>query len=170
MKKVIVSLSALLLIVGATKAQDKNNEGFHFGAGIQVAIPTGDLGDVAGVGFGPKIQGEFKVSENFSVVGAASYNFFTKKNEVSTTVLPIQAGIRYYIASGFFVGAEVGYTNVHTKVTFAGQSASGSTGAFSYNPHIGYDLGTIQLELGYNAASKNGSTLSFLGLSGVYKF
>jgi hypothetical protein len=168
MKKVLLSAAALVVIAFSTKAQDKKDaEGFHFGAGINVSIPVGDLGDVAGVGFGPRIQGEYRASEHFSVLGSLSYNFFSKKNEVSVTTLPVQAGARFYTSSGFFLGAELGYMNVHTKITGFG-SASG--GAFSYHPHIGYDLEHVQFTLGYQAASKDGSTTSYVGVGGVYKF
>ena len=60
----------------------------------------------------------------------------------------------------FFVGGQIGYG-------FFTGDASG--GGFAYKPQIGYNASSFQLALSYNAVSDN-STISWLGLSGIFKF
>ena len=170
MKKILLSAALLMGVVFSSQAQEGGKEGFHFGAGIDVALPVGDLGDIGGVGFGPKVQGEYRVSENFGAGLSVAYTFFTKKNEISTSALPVLAHGRYYTSGGFFAGVGLGVTSNTQKFDFGGTSVSGTTSAFTYEPHIGYELPSIQLSLGYYGSSKNGGTLAYLGLSGVYVF
>ena len=75
--------------------------------------------------------------------------------------IPILAGVRVYPSTNFFIGAKVGYGIL---------TGDGSTGAFNYEPQIGYNGTKIQVAVGYNGLSKDGGTLSHLGLSAIYKF
>lgn len=76
--------------------------------------------------------------------------------------IPILAGVRVYPSPNFFIGAKAGYG----ILTGNGESE----GAFNYEPQIGYNGTKFQLALGYNGLSKDGSTMSHLGLSAIYKF
>ena len=75
--------------------------------------------------------------------------------------IPVLAGVRVYPSPTFFIGAKVGY-----GILTGGGSSSG---AFNYEPQIGYNGTKFQLALGYNALS-DGGTIGHLGLSAIYKF
>jgi hypothetical protein len=164
MKKVVL-LFAVVIAAVSLQAQDKKN--LTLGVGVTVALPMGDLADGAGVGFGPKVQAEYMFTENVSGLASVGYNFFTEKDGVTFSTLPVQVGGRYHFTGGFFAGVELGYMNLHSKFTGGG---SNSGGGFAFNPHVGYDLPKIQLALGYQSATDDGFTASYLGLSGIYKF
>lgn len=168
MKKLFLlfSFTALLIVV---KAQDQTTSttGFHFAAGVNLGLPIGDFGDISSFGIGVEAQPEYNVSDAFSIVGSAGYtSFFGKKiagiKIDNVGLIPILAGVRYYVAPQFFIGAKAGIG----ILTGSGDSES----AFDYQPQIGYNADKFQVNLGYNGLSKNGETLSNLSLSLLYKF
>lgn len=147
-------------------------EGFTFGAGIRLALPIGDFGDTHSFGIGGELQGEYFFSEKVSGVITSGYtSFFGKDYDVpgfgtikveSVGYIPILAGVRVYPSAQFFIGAQAGYG----ILTGGGDSE----GAFNYQPQIGFNGSKVQVALSYNGLSKDGSTLSHIGLTAIYKF
>jgi hypothetical protein len=80
----------------------------------------------------------------------------------SVGLIPILVGPRYYATENFFVGAQIGLGILTGSGT--------STSAFDYYPQIGYNAEPVQVVLGYNGLSKNGETLSHIGLTVFYTF
>jgi hypothetical protein len=170
MKKLF--LAASFIIAGFISANAQPSEGFTFGAGIRLGLPIGDFGDVSSFGVGAELQGEYGFSDMVSGVGTIGYtNFFGKDYDVpglgtikgeSTGYIPILVGARVYPSTSFFIGAQLGYG----ILTGNGESS----GAFNYQPQIGYNGERFQLALNYNGLSKDGSTLSHIGLTGIFKF
>jgi|SRR5688572_29678560 hypothetical protein len=141
------------------------NAQFQFGAGVVAGLPIGDFDAVSSFVVGGELQGEYKFSEKASGVATISYNHFLGKDlgggiKVSFGAVPILVGARVYPSEQFFIGAQVGYG-------FTTGDLSGS--GFAYKPQIGYNAGSFQLAASYNAISDNG-TLSWIGLSGIFKF
>ncbi|HVX27781.1 MAG TPA: outer membrane beta-barrel protein [Parafilimonas sp.] len=167
MKKLTLLFSFALFIIAAKAQDDKSTKDFHFAAGIDLALPTGDFNDTHSFGLGVQLQPEYNLSSLFSVYGSIGYtSFFGKKFDGvkidNVGLIPILAGVRVYPAPQFFAGAKFGLG----ILTGGGDSES----AFDYQPQIGYNADQFQIALGYNGLSKNGATLSNLNLSFLYKF
>ncbi|HEV7780187.1 MAG TPA: hypothetical protein VGO58_02925 [Chitinophagaceae bacterium] len=169
MKKLI--LSATLVVAGFIGINAQAPDGFQFGAGIRAALPVGDMSESQSFGVGAEVQGEYGFSEKFSGVVTSGYTqFFGKKVTIlgvevdfdGVGYVPFLAGIRYYAGSSFFIGAQAGYGLFMAN--------GNSEGAFNYQPQVGYNGSNFQVALNYNALSKNGSTNSHIGLTGIFKF
>jgi hypothetical protein len=153
-------LIGTFLIAGfiGTNAQ----EGFRFGAGPRLALPLGTFGDFYSFGAGVDVEAEYGFSEKFSGVFTTGYtNFFGKSGIDAVGYVPFLAGVRVYPSTGFFIGAQVGYGLL---------TGNGSSGAFNYQPQVGYTADNYQLALNYNSLSKNGGSTSHIALTGIYKF
>lgn len=170
MKKILLAMS-IVAVSFAANAQ-KNEGGFHVAGGVHVGLPIGDFGDVSSFGIGAQLQGEYMFAESVSGTITTGYTSFMGK-EVdlgaggkykypATGYVPILAGVRFYAAPSFFIGAKLGYG----LLTGSGDSE----GAFNYQPEIGYNAEKFQVAVGYNALSKNGSSLAHIGLTAMYKF
>jgi len=170
MKKLV--LIATFVVAGFIGAYAQPAEGFTFGAGIRLGLPIGDFGDFSSFGVGAELQGEFGFSDMVSGVVTTGYtSFFGKDYDIpglgtiegeSTGYIPILVGARVYPSANFFIGAQIGYG----LLTGGGDSE----GAFNYQPQIGYNAEKFQLALNYNSLSKDGSSVSHIGLTGIFKF
>ena len=161
MKKLL--LVAVITIAGFTGAYAQPTEGFTFGAGIRLGLPIGDFSDFSSFGVGGELLGEYGFSDMVSGVISTGYTSFFGKDDLDATgYIPILVGARVYPSTNFFIGAQVGYG----ILTGGGESE----GAFNYQPQIGYNASNFQLALNYNGLSKDGSTLSHLGLTAIFKF
>jgi hypothetical protein len=168
MKKLLfVTMFAIAGFIGA-KAQS----GFHFGVGVNLGLPIGDMGDISSFGIGVEAQGEYMFSDMFSgVINTGYTSFFGKTVDVAgygsvkydaLGLIPILAGVRVYPSTQFFIGARAGLG------IFTGNGSS-STG-FQYRPEVGYNAGSVQVALSFNGWSKNGGSLNHIGLTGIYVF
>jgi hypothetical protein len=168
MKKVLFVFAIAMLSFGAVNAQESAAGGFHFGGGLRFALPLGDMADGSSFGIGAELQGEYMFSDMVSGTFTTGYTSFLGKTvegvkSPSSGYIPILAGIRVYPSPTFFIGAKAGYGIVTV-------SGFGSSGAFNYEPQIGYNGTKIQLALGYNGLSQTGGTSSHMALSAIYKF
>jgi len=169
MKKVLLGLFALTATLTSVKAQKDEAAALTFGAGVHVALPIGDFSNVSSFGFGAEGQAEYKFQPNISAIGTTGYSYFIGKDlggtKISTGIIPVLVGARYYPSTTVFVGAQVGVGFMHASADGYSANATG----FYYKPQVGYDGGKFQLALSYNGISKDGTT-SWLGLSGIVKF
>jgi len=170
MKKVLLVFGILAASVSVTNAQAP--QGFQFGGGVRLGVPIGDFSEVSTFGIGGELQGEYGFSEKVSAVVNTGYTSFLGKEITilgtsvkldATGYIPILAGVRVYPSGNFFIGAQAGYG----ILTGGGGD---SEGAFNYQPQIGYNGEKFQVALNYNGLSKDGSTLSHIGLTGIIKF
>jgi hypothetical protein len=171
MKKHLFILAILFFSIAVVNAQSNSNQSFVIGGGLNLALPLGDFNDTHSFGIGGELQGEYMFSDQFSGVISAGYTeffgktitFFGQSEKVSNVgLIPILVGARFYPSANIFVGAKIG-----VGILTGGGS---STTAFDYYPHVGYNADQFQVILGYNGLSKDGETLSHLGLSFIYKF
>ena len=176
MKKLFLAVIAFSFSVIGVQAQSKN-QGFTFGAGLDLSLPTGNFGTGYSFGIGGQVQGEYMLSDNLSGIGSVGYQSFIGKSQTidfgggpqsfknpSAGLIPILVGARFYPSEQFFIGAQIGVG----LLSFGG--GGGSTSGFDYFPQIGYNAGPIQFALGYNGVSVTGGTLAHLQLSAVYRF
>jgi hypothetical protein len=164
MKKVLL---AVVLLAGGFFANAQSKEAkalnsFTFGAGVKLALPIGDFGDVSSFGLGVEGQAEYAFIPEVSAVGSVGYtNYFEKNSNPSFGVIPVLVGVRYYPSGQFFVGAKAG-------VAFSTSSGGGSL--FNYQPQVGYNADKFQISLAYDAFSRSGFTSSAIAATGIYKF
>lgn len=179
MKKIFLALS---IVAVSFAANAQSNEGFHVAGGLHVALPLGDFGKASSFGVGAQVQGEYVFAENISGTFTTGYTSFMGKSVdeptgydintgqytyskvklPATGYIPFLAGIRFYAAPSFFIGGKLGYGLL--------SGGGESDGAFNYQPEIGYNAEKFQVAAGYNGLSKNGASLSHIGLSVLYKF
>jgi hypothetical protein len=75
-------------------------EGFKYGIGGELAMPMGDFGDMAEMGFGGTVIAEKVHKENMTLIATAGYLVFGGKDsdyyEYSFSAIPIQGGVKYF--------------------------------------------------------------------------
>lgn len=164
MKKVLFTL-ALAIAAFAVNAQEKTytKKTFTIGGGATIGIPVGDFSYASSFTVGADFQGEYAASEDFGLTISAGYqNFFEKSGGGSSGLIPVLAGARYYFNEKFFGSAQAGISL---------STVTGSGGAFTYAPGIGYKVSEkLDFTAKYQAATKNGFTTAFAGIRVGYKF
>ncbi len=152
MKKILAVLVAVVLFVGFSNAQTK----MYLGVGGEIALPMGDFGDYADMGFGgtatfemsfmPKLNGYAKVG--YLMWGGKEYSAGTYKITTDYSAIPILVGAKYFFAPGFYGLVETGlhmftfsaesqYTIGGTTVT---SSSDVSESKFGFGVGAGYEL------------------------------
>ena len=142
-----------------------------FSIGLEAGVPVGGFSDASSFGIGATLQAEHGLSDDAAVTLSAGYlNFFGKSVNLSgygtykvpaTSIVPLLAGVKYYFSKSF-------YGHVQAGVSFFN---NGGGSAFTYAPSIGFVPSEyFDIAFKYQAASKSGSTLSFIGLRAAYNF
>lgn len=157
----------LMAVTGFAVARAQSSQNVVLGVGVRIGAPVGDFSNTHSVGIGAELQAEYGFSEMLSGVFTTGYtNFFGKTvagyKYNSVGIVPLLAGVRVYPSQNFFIGGQIGYG------ILAGNGYN--SGAFSYQPGIGYNAPDFQIGLNYNALTKNGGTVAHIGLTGIYKF
>lgn len=172
MKKIILSVAIIATVITAN-AQSSKSDGsaIKFSAGLEVGLPVGDFKTISSIGFGASLQGEYAVSEKAGITLSAGYLSFSGKSidlgglgpvkYPSTSIVPILAGAKIYFSEKVYGHAQVGISIFN----------NGGGSAFTYAPAIGVMASeNIDFSLKYQAATKSGGTISFLGLRAAYTF
>lgn len=171
MKKIFLCAAVLAASVTAVSAQSKTSvKKPVFSAGIEAALPLGDFKQGYKFGLGATVQGEYPAADKVGLTLSAGYLSFTGKtveflgekykNEAQG-VIPVLAGAKYYFADNIYGHAQIGLSFFNHGV--------GS--AFTYSPGIGIKASdNIDVLVKYQAASKSGSTASFVGARVAYTF
>jgi hypothetical protein len=172
MKKLLLLLTAFTLSFMALQAQSRD-EGFVFGGGLNIGLPTGNFGTGWSFGIGFQFQGEYKFSDNVSGVATTGYtNYFGKTVDfgggfVGKTpnigFIPFLVGARIYPTPTFFLGAQIGLG------AFTNTGGSGNSG-FDFRPQIGYNGAGYQLIMDYNVISVTAGSNADIGLTAIFKF
>src|ERR1700722_10876411 len=122
MKKLFLAVTAFALLSIGANAQSTKSQGFVFGAGLNLALPTGNFGTSYSFGIGGQIQGEDMLSDNISGIASVGYTSFIGKTVSfpdglggtqsfkvpSSGLIPILVGARFYPSEQFFVGVQIG--------------------------------------------------------------
>jgi opacity protein-like surface antigen len=126
----LVSLMALpALVYGQGK--------ISFGAGGELALPMGDFKDAYNTGFGGTGSIFYHYMPQMDLLLNAGYiTFGSDIDDVSFSVIPIQAGAKYFIVpeGGLYAGALLG---VHMAKAKFGDDSESKT-KFSFAPMLGY--------------------------------
>ncbi|MES2275752.1 MAG: outer membrane beta-barrel protein [Bacteroidota bacterium] len=193
--KITALALALAAITFGANAQTKSTTtpGPRLSIGADAGIPTGSLSNGYNWNLGGSAQLELPVaSQLFFTVDAGYNNIFGKKNVTITSVtgtttttikgdvqniqlLPVKAGLKYFVASNIYVQGEAGAGFLLNKKDLGYTKST----AFIYAPQVGVLLpinANSNLDLGvrYEGSTKytayDGSTINFVGLRVAYSF
>ena len=168
----------------STTTSTTTSGGVRFSIGVDAGIPTGKLSNNYNWNLGGSLQADIPVVNNLFVTVNAGYdNIFGKKNIDGTTLdatniqlLPVKAGLKYFIVKDFYVQGEAGAAFLLNKSALG----DNNTAAFVYAPQIGYQFqlgGKNYIDAGvrYEASTKlnsdvDNSKVNFFGLRVAYVF
>ena len=168
-----------------TSTSTTTASGIRYSIGVDAGIPTGKLSDSYNWNLGGSLQVDIPVVSNklFVTVNAGYDNIFGKKDIDGSNLdvqnielLPVKAGLKYFIAGNFYVQGEAGAAFVLDKTKIDANNSA----AFIYAPHLGYQFqlgGKNYIDAGvrYEASTKlnsnaDNSTVNFAGIRVAYGF
>ncbi len=148
----VVTIFLVAAVSGIASAEERVvKAGPTISVDANVAIPVGDLADVAGLGFGPTGTFNFPLNQALTVTGRAGLIYHLKKtfsnplgDDVNTGILalPLLGGVKYSIGK-VYVGGELGL--FHVRATGDGEGTSTDLGLTA---GVGYRIGKIDLRGG----------------------
>lgn len=168
-----------------TKTSTSSN-GVILSIGVDAGLPTGSFKDAYNWNLGGSIQADIPVISNslYVTVNAGYDNVFGKKNidglgvdATNVQLLPVKAGLKYFIVPHFYVQGEAGASFLLNKSDLNADK----TAAFVYAPQVGYQFplgGKSYLDAGvryegnssfYNSGD-NAPKFNFVGLRVAYAF
>lgn len=143
-----------------------------FNAGLELAVPSADLGTWYSFGIGASAKALFPMGgDKNALTGSVGYISFMGKDvngykAPSVGVIPIKVGYKLGFDGGFYVEPQIGYS------IWSGSGSSQS--GFTYAPNVGYATGNLDFSVRYEATSisSNGvsATNGFIGLRAAYSF
>jgi len=173
----------------STKTTTSSN-GVILSIGVDAGIPTGKLSDNYNFNIGGSVQADLPVAQNLFVTLNAGYNSIQGKNNISVLtpggvtsvdatniqLLPVKAGLKYFVVPNFYVQGEAGAAFLLNKSDLNDDKSA----AFIYAPQIGYQFplgGKSFIDAGvrYEASTKFSNTfddskVNFFGLRVAYAF
>ncbi|HVW97182.1 MAG TPA: hypothetical protein VHA56_14520 [Mucilaginibacter sp.] len=194
-----VKISALILAfaglsLGAkaqtttTKTSTSTN-GVILSVGADAGIPTGSLSDSYNWSIGGSVQADIPVAQNLFVTVNAGYNSIQGKTIHTVTpngaadfdatniqLLPVKAGLKYFVVPNFYVQGEAGAAFSLNKSDLGFDKSA----AFIYAPQVGYQFplgGKNYIDAGvrFEGSTKfvsnvDNSKVNFFGLRVAYGF
>ena len=151
MKKTL--LAAAVLVGSLLPATALADGGPVIGLDAQAALPVGNFGDVASVGFGGLLRYEFTVTSALNVTLRAGFMYHLEKASFPTFYsIPLLGGLRFRLGQWAFVAAEAGAFVNHPGHFDTGL---GFTFAVGYRVSNGIDLrlGAEMVDAGHAADS-----------------
>ena len=114
-----MKISLLLLFVVFADFAFGQTSGKGFGVGLELGFPTNSIYNI---GFGGSGKAEVPLVSSLSLSVTAGYtNFYYKsgligsvKSQDPAGFLPLKAGLKYYLAEGFYIEGEAG-TSIETN-------------------------------------------------------
>ncbi|PVH26477.1 outer membrane beta-barrel protein [Sphingobacterium corticibacter] len=182
MKKNVLKIgfAALLGLFLSNSLSAQEREKVRLSVGPEVTLPVGSFSDAFDWSIGGSIQADYAIYKNdlYVTLNAGYNNYFAKDfagvsfNDLQ--LIPVKAGLKYFVAKNFYVHGEAGASFVANK---SDVGATKST-AFVYAPQIGYlfpvggknyiDAG-VRFE-GTTKFTDQGSSNNVLGLRVAYSF
>ena len=147
-----------------TSTSTTTASGIRYSIGVDAGLPTGQLSNSYNWNIGGSLQVDIPVVSNklFVTVNAGYDNIFGKKNIDGSGVdvqnielLPVKAGLKYFLVGNFYVQGEAGAAFVLDKTKIDANNSA----AFIYAPQLGYQFqlgGKSYIDAGvrYEASTK----------------
>ncbi|WP_184542399.1 hypothetical protein [Mucilaginibacter sp. FT3.2] len=186
MTKVIAgAFTAVAIFIGTNvKAQTTPANSLRFGVGVEGLLPVGNLHDGSNVGLGGTARLQYGVNKNVALtLTSGYYNFFGKTVSESVTtptgtattsfkgrslgIVPVKAGIKAFVADGFYFSGEAGAGfEVHEPI--AGEDKSTK---LILAPGLGYATKSWDIGARYeNFSGGNSGSYGTVGLRIAYGF
>lgn len=169
MKKILFSLVILFAGLSSANAQEG-----HFKVGAHIGLPVGNLSDGYSFNLGADVAYLWKFDSGFEVGATTGIsNYFGKKvterfagmeytfDYKDQQIIPLAATAKYSFQEKFFVGADLGY---------AFFLEGDDSGAFYYQPKVGYNFNQSEVYLGYKGMSRDGGSIGSINLGYAYNF
>jgi hypothetical protein len=172
MKKFCLMIAAILLVCVYTQAQKGVNK---LTLAADVAIPTGDFGELANVGAGVMGKFLFGVSPTGQITATTGITFHGGKEDLfdpdvkfTMRVIPVLGGYRHNF-DGFFIEPQLGIGIFGATAKYMGNSESDSDNGFAWAIGFGFTKNNFETGLRYQSFEKDGS-LSLVGIHIGYNF
>ncbi len=138
-KKIMTAAFALFATAAAfaqstTSKEEVTSKNSWLKVGLEASVPVSHTSDVSSFAGGITVAGQWMVNPHFGLGVASGYtNYFAKHDGKDLGVIPANVLLRYYPkASGWFVGADAGYS------FFTNVPSGAEKGGVSLKPQIGY--------------------------------
>ena len=175
MKKVFLSIFGIVAIAAGSFAQQRNNQ---ISPAAEVALPTGDAGDVNKIGLGVTVKGLYGIGEAGQITFTTGLLSSGAKNEykdllgaskITSTMIPLLAGYRHNF-NGFYAEPQIGYGIYGVKVKGGDYAMKDSEGAFTWAAGVGYVFNSFEAGVRYQNMHKDGESSGFIGIRIGYNF
>lgn len=153
---------------------------FTQNSSAQIKVSAGaDVGYVTNEGmglmYGLALGVEKPMGDNMGLTFQTGYDMLTTDIEdASFSLIPFQAGFKYYFAdneSGFYGHGQLGVTMYRFTYDYGIVSGSESKTYLSYAAGVGYLVGEhFDLGLRYNIVATEGTSLNYIALRAAYVF
>jgi hypothetical protein len=168
-KLVAAALVSVALFIGSNvKAQTAPVNPWRFGIGLEAGAPTGDAHTTSNFELGGTARLQYDASSSFAwTLTSGYYNMFGKDNPVTNVnynsqgIIPAKLGIKAFLSSNIYFGAEAG----------AGfETGTGGNTKLILSPGLGYASKSIDVGLRYENFSGQGNNYGLVGLRIAYGF
>jgi Outer membrane protein beta-barrel domain len=178
------TLGAKAQTTTSTTKSSTTSNGVVLSVGVDAGIPTGNLSNGYNWNIGGSVQADIPVAKQLFVTVNAGYNSIQGKDNAYGTnlkatniqLLPVKAGLKYFLVPNFYVQGEAGAAFLLNKSDLGDNKSA----AFVYAPQIGvqFPLGGksfIDAGVRYEASTKfnseiDESKVNFFGLRVAYAF
>ncbi|RYY37935.1 MAG: hypothetical protein EOP46_00845 [Sphingobacteriaceae bacterium] len=176
MKSHFYLLAILMFIFSLSAEAQKGNNQLQIAG--QVAIPTGELGDLAKTGFGASAKGLFGFGvTRQQITVELGYNYFAVQDKYLPTgvdaqyrSIPLYTGYRYMLGD-FYLESQAGVAINTIYASNAFQLESDTKAYFAWAAGVGYSLKSFDFSVRYQSSDvqKESSDITFVGFRVGYR-
>jgi hypothetical protein len=159
---------------------------WRFGIGVEGLFPTGgQLKDISNAGIGGTARLQYGINNTVAfTLTSGYYNYFGKEysrvitptstvtyKAVDFGMVPVKAGIKAYVGSGFYVAGEVG-AGFETKDAYRGATGefNGKATKLILAPSVGYSWTNVDLGVRYENFSGQNNNYGMVAARLAYGF
>lgn len=174
----VSAISAKAQTTTPASTSTSSADGVKFSIGVDAGLPTGKISNYYNWNIGGSVQADIPVisKQLYVTVNAGYDNYFGKDNLTNIQLLPVKAGLKYFLVDKFYIQGEAGAAFALNKSDVGFDKSA----AFIWAPQIGYQFnlgGSNYLDAGvrYQSSSdyvsdNSNTKVSFVGLRVAYGF